>query len=88
MIMKNQKEGVVMKKLLAVLCFVPVGVAVLVFICVPLAIVVKLIHLLLTNPLSFLISIGFVAGSILVYTAFVYGILKLTALGARQRRGR
>lgn len=47
------------------------------------AIVVKLIHLLLTNPLSFLISIGFVAGSILVYTAFVYGIPKLTALGAR-----
>lgn len=47
-----------------------------------------MIHLLLTNPLSFLISIGFVAGLMLAYAAFVYGIPKLTELGARLWRGR
>lgn len=77
-----------MKKLLAVLCFVPVGVMVLAAIGALLAMVVKLIHLLLTNPLSFLISMGLAAGLMLVYTAVVYGIPKLTALGARLWRGR
>ncbi|NLL97563.1 MAG: hypothetical protein GX227_10695 [Clostridiaceae bacterium] len=77
-----------MKKLLAVLCFVPVGVVLLAAIGALLAMVVKLIHLLLTNPLSFLISMGFVAGMMLAYATFVYGIPKLTALGARLWRGR
>ena len=81
-----------MKKLLAVLCFVPVGVMVLAAIDAVLAMVVKLIRLLLTNPheglISFLISIGLFAGLMLVCTAVVYGIPKLTELGARLWRGR
>lgn len=81
-----------MKKLLAVLCFVPVGVMVLAAIGAVLDIVVKLIRLLLTNPheglISFLISIGLFAGLMLVCTAVVYGIPKLTALGARLWRGK
>lgn len=76
-----------MKKLLAVLCFVPVGVVVLVFIGALLAMVVKLIHLLLTNPLSFLISMGLVAGMMLAFAAFAYGIPILIKLGARLWRG-
>ena len=58
-----------MKKLLAVLCFVPVGVVLLAAIGALLAMVVKLIHLLLTNPLSFLISMGLVAGMMLAFAA-------------------
>ena len=77
-----------MNTLLAVLCFVPVGVVVLVFIGVLLAIVVKLIHLLLTNPLSFLISMGLVAGMMLAFAAFAYGIPILIKLGARLWRGK
>lgn len=81
-----------MKKLLAVLCFVPVGVMVLAAIGAVLDIVVKLIRLLLTNPheglISFLISIGLFAGLMLVCTAVVYGIPKLTTLGARLWRGK
>ena len=81
-----------MKKLLAVLCFVPVGLVLLASIGALLATVVKLIHLLLTNPheglISFLISIGLFAGLMLVCTAVVYGIPKLTALGARLWRER
>lgn len=77
-----------MKKLLAVLCFVPVTLVVLAVISALLAMVVKLIHLLLTNPLSFLISMGLVAGLMLAFAAFSYGIPKLTALGARLWRGK
>jgi len=80
-----------MKKLLAVLCFVPVGLVLLASIGALLATVVKLIHLLLTNPheglISFLISIGLFAGLMLVCTAVVYSLPKLTALGARLWRG-
>ena len=53
-----------------------------------LAMVVKLIHLLLTNPLSFLISIGLVAGLMLAFAAFFYCLPKLIALGARLWRGK
>ena len=83
-----------MKKLLAVLCFVPVGVVLLAAIGALLAMVVKLIHLLLTNPssiyqlLSFLISMGLVAGMILAFAAFAYGIPILIKLGARLWRGK
>jgi hypothetical protein len=77
-----------MKKLLAVLCFVPVGVVVLAAIGALLAMVVKLIHLLLTNPLSVLISMGLVAGMMLAFAAFAYGIPILIKLGARLWRGR
>lgn len=77
-----------MKKLLAVLCFVPVGVVVLAAIGALLATVVRLIHLLLTNPLSVLIAMGLVAGLMLAYAALVYSLPKLIALGARLWRGK
>jgi energy-converting hydrogenase Eha subunit C len=77
-----------MKKLLAVLCFVPVGVLVLVFISVLPVIIGTMIHLLLTNPLSVLISMGLVAGMMLAFAAFAYGIPILIKLGARLWRGK
>lgn len=77
-----------MKKLLAVLCFVPVGVVLLAAIGALLAMVVKLIHLLLTNPLSVLIAMGIVAGMMLAFAAFAYGIPILIKLGARLWRGK
>jgi len=76
-----------MKKLLAVLCFVPVGLVLLASIGALLATVVELIHLLLTNPLSFLKAIGLFAGLMLAFAAFYYYIPKLTELGARLWRG-
>ncbi|HXK70624.1 MAG TPA: hypothetical protein PK455_04900 [Caldisericia bacterium] len=76
-----------MKKLLAVLCFVPVGLVLLASIGALLATVVELIHLLLTNPLSFLNAIGLFAGLMLAFAAIYYGIPKLTELGARLWRG-
>ena len=77
-----------MKKLLAVLCFVPVGLVVLAFIYTLLVGIGMLVHLLLTNPLSFLKAIGIFAGLMLAFAAFYYYIPKLTELGARLWRGR
>jgi hypothetical protein len=77
MIMKNQKEGVVMKKLLAVLCFVPVGFCLVAF----------AYELYIDTPtmLNRFIAVALV---VITYELVKFGINKIHALGARQRRGR